>query len=56
MTVAEVIAELKKLPPQTPVYVYDGDCARWEPVTEIWRGAEPPRQGSTLPAGAAAIS
>lgn len=56
MTVTELIAELRKLPPDAPVYVWDGDNDRWTSADEVWLGATPIRTGSTLPAGAVAVS
>lgn len=56
MTVKELIAELKKYPADSPVYVWDGDNNHWTTADEVWRAADPPRRGSTLPAGAIAVS
>ena len=56
MTVAELIAELRKQPPDAPVYVWDGDRDQWTSADEVWLGATPIRAGSTLPAGAVAVS
>jgi hypothetical protein len=55
VTVKELIAELRKMPPEAPVYVFDGDQNRWETACDVWRAADPPRKGSTLPPGAVAI-
>jgi hypothetical protein len=40
MTVAELIEELKKLPQDAPVYVYDG-C---DPAPEYWDWGDPTSQ------------